>query len=203
MGEQGERIEQAMEEVHQGSDPWGVDEHFYESRKRALTLAAIPVDHPGRVLELGCSVGALANDLAGRCDELVAVDVSERAVATARRRLAGFEHVRVERRRLPDEWPSGTWDLIVLSEVGYYLEAGDLARLLEQVRTSLRPGGYFLACHWDGPIEDWELQGYQVHEQIDASDFLQPQGSWRDPDFRLDVWSNGPAPSVAQRDGLR
>lgn len=58
--------------------------------------------------------------LADRCGELLAVDVSERAVAAARERLEGLDHVRVKRRTLPEEMPGGQFDLIVASEVLYY-----------------------------------------------------------------------------------
>ena len=70
----------ALDRVHRDrDDPWDVD-GWYERRKRAITLASLPREHYGRALEVGCSVGALAVDLAGRCDALVAVDSSAAAL---------------------------------------------------------------------------------------------------------------------------
>ena len=73
-----------------------------------------------RGLEAGAPIGVFTDMLANRCDGLLAVDVSERAVAAARRSLTGRRHVRVERRTLPEEMPHGPFDLIVSSEVLYY-----------------------------------------------------------------------------------
>ncbi|MDT5029117.1 MAG: hypothetical protein QOE61_5543 [Micromonosporaceae bacterium] len=64
----------------------------------------------------------------------------------ARDRLAGHNHVTVDDWRLPD-WPAGPFDLIVLSEVGYYLDADDLARMLDSAVASLEPAGDLVALH--------------------------------------------------------
>ena len=72
--------------------------------------------------------------LAGRCDELLAVDVSERAVAAARKRLSGRKHVVVERRTLPEEMPGGPFDLIVASEILYYYTKEEMLATLRSAR---------------------------------------------------------------------
>ena len=66
------------------ADPWQVDDSWYERRKRAVLLAALPDAGYPTALEIGCSVGALAQDLAGRCQHVTAVDTSAAAVARAR-----------------------------------------------------------------------------------------------------------------------
>ena len=103
------------------ADPWQVDDSWYERRKRAVLLGALPDASYPTALEIGCSVGALTQDLAGRCGQVTAVDLSPAAVARARHRLVGFDWVTVERRTVPDELPEGPFDLVVLSEVGYFL----------------------------------------------------------------------------------
>ncbi|WP_197059284.1 PIG-L family deacetylase [Cryobacterium sp. MLB-32] len=60
------------------SDPWDVETRWYERRKRALTLAALPRERFGAVLELGCSTGVLTGELARRCDSLLAVDSADK-----------------------------------------------------------------------------------------------------------------------------
>lgn len=67
------------------ADPWGFDSRFYERRKYALTLAALPRERYVRAVEPGCSNGAFTELLAPRCDELIAFDFVEDAVE---RRLA-------------------------------------------------------------------------------------------------------------------
>ena len=67
--------------------------------------------------------------LASRCASLVAVDVSEKALDAARARCRTLPNVAFENMSVPAEWPAGTFDLIMLSEVVYYLDAGDVSRL--------------------------------------------------------------------------
>ncbi|WNG27441.1 hypothetical protein F0U62_28050 [Cystobacter fuscus] len=104
-------------------DPWEYRRRWYERRKRALTLAMLPHARYARAFEPGCSIGELSAELAARCDALLVSDGSEAAVRVARRRLAPWPHVRVEQRLLPDAWPEGTFELVVLGEFGYYLDA--------------------------------------------------------------------------------
>ena len=88
----------ALDQVHrERPDPWQVDS-AYERRKRALTLASLPRERYRSALEVGCSVGALAVDLAGRCDRVLAIDDSATAIDLARRRTAGIAHLEVRPR---------------------------------------------------------------------------------------------------------
>lgn len=73
---------------------------FYERRKYALTLAALPRAHYRRAFEPGCANGALSELLAERCDELFCCDLVEATVERARQRLRPFAHVRSIGRRV-------------------------------------------------------------------------------------------------------
>jgi LmbE family N-acetylglucosaminyl deacetylase/SAM-dependent methyltransferase len=178
-------------------DPWGLQDRFYEQRKRELVCAALPRPRFRRALEPGCASGLLTAGLAQRCDEVLACDVADRAVALARERLAGVEHVRVERRRIPDDWPARSFDLIVLSEVGYYCP--DLAALGELVRATLTSDGVVIACHWRHPAPDHPHTADEVHAALGEG--LHRVAAHIEEDFRLDVWTRGGA-SVARLDGI-
>ncbi len=178
-------------------DPWGFTTRWYERRKYALTVAALPAPSYDLGLEIGCSVGVLSAALATRCASLVAVDASAAALDAARGRLP--TSVRLVRAAVPGEWPAGSYDLVVLSEVGYYLDAGDLARLLDLIEHDLAPGGTVVACHWRHPVSDYPQSGDQVHAAL---------ARWprlcrvEEEDFLLDVLAPGGGPSVARREGL-
>jgi len=170
------------------TDPWGFEERWYERRKYALTLAALPEERVERALELGCSIGVLTVGLAARCAALVAVDVAAAPLAQARERAAALPHVRFEQLALPDGWPAGgPFDLVVLSEMGYYLDEPDLGRLLDRIAGDLRPGGHVVAVHWRGHAVTEPLTGDRVHELLAAHGALAVAASYHEPAFRLDV----------------
>ena len=114
----------------ESGDPWDFEVSEYEQNKYARTLASLGDRTFRRALEAGASIGVFTEMLADRCDELIAVDVSERAVAVAQRRLSGRDHVRVERRTLPEQMPEGPFDLIVASEVLYYFPREEMLTVL-------------------------------------------------------------------------
>ena len=154
-----------FEDVYNASDdPWDFETSEYERAKYERTLAALPRERYGRALEVGCSIGVLTGLLAGRMDTLLSVDVNDKALARARERNRALAHVTFERRRLPEQAPDGLFDLIVLSEVGYYLAAPDLERLLDTVTARLAPGGDLILVHWTPLVPDYPLTGDEVHE---------------------------------------
>ncbi len=183
-------------------DPWAFKTRWYELRKRALTLASLPAPRYGRAYEPGCANGELSAELAGRCDELLISDGADKAVELATRRVATLKNVTVVKAWVPEEWPSGTFDLIVLSELGYYLDAASLAQLAQQSRNSLRPGGTVLACHWRPRIQGCALTGDEVHDLLGGELQLPHLARTLDADLRIDVWCID-ACSVASREGLR
>lgn len=153
-------------------DPWGVDERWYERRKRDLLLACLPRERYERALEIGCSTGALSAALAERAGRVLAVDASAHAVDLARKRVP--DTVDVAHRHLPEEWPDGRFDLIVLSEIGYFLSPVALERTWTAVAGALRPGGTVVLCHWRGEVRGWPLDGPAVHESAENSGELPP-----------------------------
>jgi cyclopropane fatty-acyl-phospholipid synthase-like methyltransferase len=183
-------------------DPWGFRSRWYEQRKRDVTLTALTRPRYRRAFEPGCSIGVLTAALAGRCDEVVAADVDERAVSTARSELARHGHVRVERLSVPQEWPDGMFDLVVISEVAYYLARPELEQLLDCAVGSLAPRGTLLACHWRHPVPDYPATGDDVHQRLLARPELSQAVSHVEEDFRLDLLTLGAAPSPARREGL-
>jgi SAM-dependent methyltransferase len=186
-------------------DPWGFTSRWYERRKYALTLAALPGERYASGFEAGCSIGVLSTLLADRCDALLSADLAGDAVAAARDRLRDRPHVAVERRALPDEWPPGPFDLIVLSEVGYYLDDDDLDTMLGRAVASLTPGGDLVAVHWRRRVDDYPQPGDEVHRRL-AYDHpaLARLVRHEEADFLLEVFTRVPpaARSVAQREGL-
>lgn len=182
------------------TDPWGFESRWYEERKRAVTLASLPRRHFRAGLEVGCSTGVLTEALAGRCGTVLGVDIAEAPLVSARRRLG--DRVRFERLTTPEEWPVGEFDLVVLSEVGYYYGPDDLAVMLRKAVASLAADGVLLLCHWRHPVAEYPLGGDDVHRTARAVTGLDRLVRHEEEDFVLDVLVPAPAVSVARETGL-
>jgi SAM-dependent methyltransferase len=181
------------------SDPYGYTHRDYERQKRSTTLAALSRDRYMNAFEIGCSIGVLTGLLGERCDRLLSVDIVERALQQARQRCAAEPNVRFARMRVPDEWPNESFDLIVISEVLYYLTVSELERLVERLRSSLRSSGEIILVHsrWTGMLlPKWLQRSIPVlskanrrHDRLIAltPDFARVIGHQQHNDYRLDV----------------
>lgn len=178
-------------------DPWGLASRFYEQRKRAVLLAALTRPRFRRAFEPGCATGLLTAQLARRCDEVIAWDVAEQAIDLAATHLGDCRGVTLERRAVPDDWPTGRFDLIVLSEVGYY--CADPSEVARQVHASLTDDGVVAACHWRRDAAMHPQTAADVHDALGAG--LQPVVTHVEEDFLLHVWSRD-GRSVAALDGI-
>ncbi len=168
-------------------DPWRFETSGYERDKYGATLAALPRPRYDRALEVGCSVGVLTLALAARCASLLAVDIAEGALVEARRRCAACAHVAFRRMTVPAELPDGGFDLILLSEVGYYWAAPDLARFLDFCAARLAPGGTLALVHWVLAAGDYPLAGDEVHARAIATPGLRLLRDDRPLPYRLSV----------------
>ncbi len=178
--------------LYDGSpDPWGFDERWYERRKFAVTMASLPRRRYRRALEPGCSNGALTEQSRRRCDELVAFDFVDDAVARCRDRMAAHRGVEVLVASFPEFWPAGTGDLVVWSEVAYYVrgEAADAA--LTGLAAWLEPGGHLVAVHYGGAT-NYPRQGLEIGPWLDDADFLERRCEHLDDGFELGVWERRP-----------
>ena len=184
------------------NDPWGFRQRWYEQRKRLVTLAALPRPHYKAIFEPGCANGELSAALAERCDWLLCCDTSAAAANLARTRLSLFDHAEVRQGRLPADWPEEKFDLIVFSEIGYYLDRQDLTEVIRSISDSLTADGQLLACHWRPPIDGCPLNARQVHDLIHEQLHLSRLVLHQEADFLLEVWSREPR-SVAALEGLR
>ena len=183
-------------------DPWAFRQRWYERRKRALTLALLTRARYASVFEPGCANGELSAELAPRCDQLLCCDTARAAVSLAKTRLLGFAHARVQELRLPEQWPEGRFDLIVLSEWCYYLDTQDLHHLIDRALACLSEEGQVLACHWRPPIEGCPQTGEHVHTLLRQRLDMPLVASHHEADFLLDLWSRD-GTSVATLEGLR
>ena len=185
-------------------DPWGFETRWYERRKYAVTMALLPSQRYRDAFEPGCSIGVLTGLLAGRCDRLLACDAAAAAAEASARRNAAHRNVRVEQRLLPGDWPAGSFDLIVFSELLYYFGDDNLGQVLGLAAGSLQPGGTLIAVHWRHPVAEYPRSGDEAHAILGRQPGLARLAAYGDPDFLAEVYvrSDGAPVSVAQAGGL-
>lgn len=171
-------------------DPWNFETSAYEAAKYAATLAALPQAQYHSAFEIGCSIGVLTAQLAPRCDHLVSIDVSEQALDRAQARCATLPQIEFAQMRVPDELPDRMFDLILVSEVGYYLSREDLERTRAYLVEHLLPGGTLLLVHWTPFVDEYPLTGDDVHDMFleRAAPHLAHLGGTREDVYRLDVF---------------
>ncbi|GAA1395510.1 hypothetical protein GCM10009613_45310 [Pseudonocardia kongjuensis] len=171
-----------------GADPWQVRTSWYERRKRDVLLAALPRERYRLAAEPGCGLGELTHALAGRCDRLVATDAVEEAVAAAAARVAGLPSARVSRSDVDDPraLPDGA-DLIVLSELLYYLPPERIDAVLDRAAAALRRDGDLVVAHWRQWPAEAPADGAAVHRRIVGDDRFTPLVEHLDEDFLLHV----------------
>ncbi len=135
----------------ENGDPWSYETSAYEAEKYARCLALLPPRRFARALDVGCSIGVMSEAIARRCDRLLGLDFAPSAIDRARAR--GVPGARFEVAGVPEGWPEGQWDLIVLSEVLYYLSPGALDEMIGLVSDRLAPGGACLVAGYLGNTE--------------------------------------------------
>jgi len=182
-----------FEDLYRDSrDPWRVRSSWFDQRKFAITIAALPRKRYRSVLEPACGVGELTRLLAARCDHLLAFDIVDEAVQEARASVSGWTNVRVERRSLFGELPEGSYDLIVVSEVLYYFSAADLASTVDELVARLEDDGELVSVHH-------HYRGFKAHAAFAGQPELKEAASFDDGDFALRVFRKHDPAHAANR----
>ena len=167
-------------------DPWDIDTSDYERSKREAVLAALAKRRFARMLEVGCAGGALTERLAELASSIVALDVSTKAIDLAARRLPRCDSVEFVVAEVPDYWPAGQFDAVILSEVLYFLSVGEIRQVSQLAHESLTGNGLCLLVNWIGP-NDLPVDGdAAVKLFLDAAPW-QVAKARREEFYRLDL----------------
>jgi SAM-dependent methyltransferase len=184
-------VEDFEAKYQQHGDPWGYLDSWYEQRKYALTLASLPRERYRLIWEPACSIGVLTGLLATRAERVLASDGSATAIAAARRRElpAGAGQVDWSVQHLParPKIEAGSADLVVLSEILYYLAEPDRAQVLDTAHELLAPGGDLVVVHWRPLPDDAHLSGDDANVWVRARPGWSVLARHDDEQFVLDV----------------
>ena len=217
---------------HNNTDPWQYQTRWYEKRKRDICLALLPQQYYNTAIELGCGNGIFSELLAHRCHALVSIDGNAQAVRLAKQRVTALRHVRILQEVIPNvlsNLPSAlmqayplsddtlaskpAFDLMVISEILYYLSLEDIDIVIDWIEKHLAPYGTLLCCHWRYPIDGFKMNGELVHQRLqqafdwvansreDGQAAFHHQSKISDSDFLLDVWQRT-STSIARQENL-
>ncbi len=170
------------------ADPWNFATSEYERRKYDSTIRLLDLRRFQSGFEVGCSIGILTHRLATHCEALLAVDIAPQAVQEARRRCAALPHVRIEELRVPEQWPEQKFDLLLFSEMLYFLTPADIRRVAGHACASLSPNGIAMLVNFTDQIDE-PCSGDEAAETFIAAALpqLALRKQLREDKFRIDV----------------
>jgi SAM-dependent methyltransferase len=172
----------------ENQDPWEFATSAYELGRYETTLNALSRTRYGTVYEPGCSVGVLTSALARMAQRVIAIDFAPSALLHARIRCSAHSNVEIHCASVATYVPQAQLDLVVFSELGYYFDPAELARMGRVLSQKLNSRGEFLAVHWLGHSPDHVTHGDQVHETLRRTLPLTWVKGERYPLFRIDCW---------------
>jgi hypothetical protein len=168
-------------------DPWGYETSAYERSKYRATLEACDPGPFSQALELGGSIGVFTALLAPRCRRLVSIDSAPTAVRSARTRLEGLSQVETVLGSIPDGVPARTYDLVVASEILYYLEPSALEGTLAFLSERMPSGAQLVAVHWRPSGPERPFTAEQVHMRLRELEWLAPVRTGDTSEYLLEV----------------
>ncbi len=176
----------ALDALYAGTDdPWNFRTSDYERQKYDATIATLPASRLRHVLEVGCGNGELARRLAARCDDYTGVDAVDVALEAARRAVP---HGNFVQSYLPCDLPEGDYDLLVLSEILYFLDAPGLSSLAVQI-DSRWPAATVLCVTWLGPSGN-PLEGDEALHLFGAATSRRTRCVRMEATYRIDLFAS-------------
>ena len=149
-------------------DPWQFRTSSYEKEKYEKTVASIPASKYKCGIEAGCSIGELSRLIGERCQQFYGIDISEAAIDEARKRNADRHNLHFAQSELPGGWPQISADLIVLSEILYFLTANEIEKLADILKHRWEVGGDCIVVSFLGDTSE-ALQGTESADMMAAA----------------------------------
>jgi peptidoglycan/xylan/chitin deacetylase (PgdA/CDA1 family) len=141
-------------------DPWRYTSD-YERLKYEQTLSLLPSGRIEHALEVACAEGHFTMLLAPRVVALRSVDISRLALERARLRCQSLPNVRFDQLDLVKDDLGGNYDLIVCSEVLFYVgDRASLAEVAEKLKGALRSRGRLILAHANLLVDEPDRAGF-------------------------------------------
>lgn len=109
----------------------------YEQHKLNRLIEIICQQNYKNVLDVGCGIGILAEKISPCCQRIIGIDFSPKAISLARNRCGKLENVSFLERDIRTFDFQDDYDLIIFSEVLYYLEDKFIERIINRLKKNL------------------------------------------------------------------
>jgi glycosyltransferase involved in cell wall biosynthesis/peptidoglycan/xylan/chitin deacetylase (PgdA/CDA1 family)/ubiquinone/menaquinone biosynthesis C-methylase UbiE len=180
-------------------DPWKYT-HPYEQTKYELTLSLLPDLKFNKALEIACAEGHFTLQLAPKVTSLVAADISKIALERASQRCSHLKNITYQHLDIIKDPLPGQFDLIVCSEVLYYVGGKDeLISVSNRFAQALLPNGFLLMAHAHQVIDEPESPGFDwgltfgarvISEVFSTNPSLQLIKEMRTPLYRIQLFQH-------------
>lgn len=102
-------------------DPWDVANNPYKRHKADVLLEVVARRRHKNAIDIGCGPGILTQRLAAYCDHILGIDFSPKAISLAETRCKDEPHIAFAVGDIRNFNHSGTYDLLICSEVLRYM----------------------------------------------------------------------------------
>ena len=150
-------------------DAWGYGGDDFTHKRYQVLLEELPKDKVRKVLEVGCAEGHLTRLLARHVQEIFACDISEIAIGRAMANCADLGNIRFAAMDIRRDIPRGDFDLILYSDVLYYLAKKEVTQLLRDSAMALREGAFLMFSNEWHPRYRFLLSPASILEAIGES----------------------------------
>lgn len=135
-------------------DPYLTTSNNREIEKLEITFNSIKGHNYKHILDIGCGEGYLIEKLLPIADMVTIIDISRLSINRARNRIGKRENIKFIREDILRFDTQERFDLIICSEVLFYLQVPDIISLANKIVKWLLPGGHLLLVHVYGANED-------------------------------------------------
>lgn len=176
-------------------DPFGAKDSKYEISKQNRLLELIARQEYRLSLDVGCGNGLLSRRIAAHCEHIIGIDFSSRAVQLAQQNCTGVPNMTLDVADIRNYESSQRFDLIICSEVLYYLQGQALAAVVEKLHRISTPGARLaLVGRADAKIVPQSLQQwFELVDHVDDRDWYRP--------YAVSIYMPQPGFNRRSRDG--
>ncbi|ACF14311.1 Methyltransferase type 12 [Chloroherpeton thalassium ATCC 35110] len=158
------------------SDPFDLEKSDYEAHKFALVAKCVQEIHVKNALDIGCGTGVLTEKISHFCTHILGIDFSTEAIETAKNRCAGQSNIRFLAADIRAFQPPETYDLVLCSEVLYYVGEPDLEKFLGLLHVALSENGRLIVVDAadDGYTQSKLSQYFHLVKKSEERNWFRP-----------------------------